>query len=188
VPCFHSQTSLASYHKPSSNPKPCNPYTKMPQTRNLEFYNPLQTCCRPEILNPEPQPQNQTIPPGPRGGRDPHRPCCRETEFCVDILLVRDHFTVAMIRWTGLAPWEFEFPFPGSRTSTFLDHESHGALGVGLEFNTSDVWNSILMICPPSLFNLSPGQSKEVPATVKYSSQFQNNYITEMCSSSEVGS
>ena len=25
-----------------------------------------------------------------------------------------------MIRWTGLAPWEFEFPVPGSLTSTFL--------------------------------------------------------------------
>ena len=25
-----------------------------------------------------------------------------------------------MIRWTGLAPWEFEFPFPGSLTPTFL--------------------------------------------------------------------
>ena len=25
-----------------------------------------------------------------------------------------------MIRWTGLAPWEFEFPFPGSLASTFL--------------------------------------------------------------------
>ena len=25
-----------------------------------------------------------------------------------------------MIRWTGLAPWEFEFLFPGSVTSTFL--------------------------------------------------------------------
>jgi len=25
-----------------------------------------------------------------------------------------------MIRWTGLAPWEVEFPFPGSLTSTFL--------------------------------------------------------------------
>jgi len=27
---------------------------------------------------------------------------------------------IMMIRWTGLAPWEFEFPFPGSLTSTFL--------------------------------------------------------------------
>ena len=26
-----------------------------------------------------------------------------------------------MIWWTGLAPWEFEFPFPGSYTSTFLE-------------------------------------------------------------------
>jgi len=26
-----------------------------------------------------------------------------------------------MIWWTGLAPWEFEFPFPGSLISTFLD-------------------------------------------------------------------
>ena len=25
-----------------------------------------------------------------------------------------------MIWWTGLAPWEFEFPFPGSLISTFL--------------------------------------------------------------------
>ena len=25
-----------------------------------------------------------------------------------------------MIKWTGLAPWEFEFPFPGCLTSTFL--------------------------------------------------------------------
>ena len=25
-----------------------------------------------------------------------------------------------MIWWTGLAPWEFEFPFPGRLTSTFL--------------------------------------------------------------------
>ena len=27
---------------------------------------------------------------------------------------------IVMIRWTGLAPWEFELPFPGSITSTFL--------------------------------------------------------------------
>ena len=25
-----------------------------------------------------------------------------------------------MIRWTGLAPWEFEFLFPGSLISAFL--------------------------------------------------------------------
>ena len=30
-----------------------------------------------------------------------------------------------MSRWTGLAPWDFEFPFPGSLTSTFLAGEGH---------------------------------------------------------------
>ena len=34
--------------------------------------------------------------------------------------MVRIHFMIEMIRWTGLAPWEFEFPFQGSLTSTFV--------------------------------------------------------------------
>ena len=44
----------------------------------------------------------------------------RDREFFVDNLLVQIHSMIEMIRWTGLAPWEFEFPFPGSFTSTFL--------------------------------------------------------------------
>jgi len=42
-------------------------------------------------------------------------PSCQilEREFFIDNLLVRIHFIIVMIRWTGLAPWEFEFPFPG---------------------------------------------------------------------------
>ena len=44
-----------------------------------------------------------------------------EREFFIDNLLVRIHFIIVMIRWIGLAPWEFELPFPGSLTSTFLD-------------------------------------------------------------------
>ena len=43
-----------------------------------------------------------------------------QREIFIDNLLVRIHFIIVMIRWTGLAPWEFEFPFPGSLTSTFL--------------------------------------------------------------------
>ena len=43
-----------------------------------------------------------------------------ERDFFIDNLLVRIHFIIVMIRWTGLAPWELEFPFPGSLTSTFL--------------------------------------------------------------------
>ena len=34
----------------------------------------------------------------------------REREFFIDNLLVRIHFVIVMIRWTSLAPWEFEFP------------------------------------------------------------------------------
>ena len=51
------------------------------------------------------------------GHRDaPHArdPACHR-EFCIDNLLVRIHFIIVMIRWTGLAP----FPFPGSLTSTY---------------------------------------------------------------------
>jgi len=33
----------------------------------------------------------------------------RQREFFSDNLLVRIHFIIVMIRWTGLAPWEFEF-------------------------------------------------------------------------------
>ena len=44
----------------------------------------------------------------------------RQREFCIDNLLVRIHSIIVMIRWTGLAPWEIEFPVPGSLTSTFL--------------------------------------------------------------------
>ena len=36
----------------------------------------------------------------------------QKREFFIDNLLVRIHSTIVMIGWTGLAPWEFEFPFP----------------------------------------------------------------------------
>jgi len=33
-----------------------------------------------------------------------------EREFFIENLLARIHFIIEMIWWTGLAPWEFEFP------------------------------------------------------------------------------
>ena len=45
----------------------------------------------------------------------------REREVFIEKLPVRIHLLIVMIRWTGLAPWEFEFTFPGSLISTFLD-------------------------------------------------------------------
>ena len=35
----------------------------------------------------------------------------RERDFFIDNLLVRIHFIIVMIGWTGLAPWELEFAF-----------------------------------------------------------------------------
>ena len=57
---------------------------------------------------------------GGDGAPAPLRRGLSERQFFIDNLLVRIHFIIVMIRWTGLAPWEFEFPFPGSLTSTFL--------------------------------------------------------------------
>jgi hypothetical protein len=37
-----------------------------------------------------------------------------EKEFFIDNLLVRIHLVIEMIWGTGLAPWEYEIPFPGS--------------------------------------------------------------------------
>ena len=39
----------------------------------------------------------------------------RVSEFFLDNLLVRVHFIIVTIRWTGLAPLEFEFPLDLSR-------------------------------------------------------------------------
>ena len=44
----------------------------------------------------------------------------KEREFFIDNLLVRIDFIIEIIWWTSLAPWEFEFPFPGSLISNFL--------------------------------------------------------------------
>ena len=45
----------------------------------------------------------------------------RERELFIDNLLVRIHLIIVIIRWTGLAPLEFEFTFPGRLISTFLE-------------------------------------------------------------------
>ena len=46
-----------------------------------------------------------------RGHGTPHK---LKRDFFIDNLLDRIHFIIVMIRWTCLARWEFEFPFPGS--------------------------------------------------------------------------
>ena len=62
--------------------------------------------------------------------------CHRKREFFIDNQLVRIHYIIVMIRWTGLAPWEFELPFQGGLTSTFLRvaHISQSRPDSGLDF------------------------------------------------------
>jgi hypothetical protein len=43
-----------------------------------------------------------------------------EKDFFIENLLICIHFTIEMIWWTGLVPWKFEFPLPGSLLSAFL--------------------------------------------------------------------
>ena len=50
----------------------------------------------------------------------------------IDNILVRIHFITEMIWWTGLAPWRFEFPFPGSLVATFLDPPTTYGVAHGL--------------------------------------------------------
>ena len=58
-----------------------------------------------------------------------------QRDLFIENLLVQIHFSIVMIRWTGLAPWEFDFLFPGSVTFTFLEilmnHHLQGDLRVG---------------------------------------------------------
>jgi len=48
-----------------------------------------------------------------------------ERDFLIDNLLVRIRFIIALNRWTGLAPWEFAFTFPGGLASTLLTRDLH---------------------------------------------------------------
>ena len=52
-----------------------------------------------------------------RRSRSAGAPTCppREREFFIDNLLVRIHFIIVMLRWTGLAPWEFDRAAPVCR-------------------------------------------------------------------------
>ena len=53
----------------------------------------------------------ETESSGPRPAPPASPPSSTEREFFIDTLLVWIHVIIAMIWWTGLARWEFEFPF-----------------------------------------------------------------------------
>ena len=49
-------------------------------------------------------------------------------EVFIDNLLFQIRFIIVMIRWTGLAPWEFQFIFTGSLTFSFLSTPAIGGV------------------------------------------------------------
>ena len=53
--------------------------------------------------------------------------------YLVHKKVVRIHSFTVMIGWTGLTPWEFEFLFPGSLTSTFLAELRGQGLGIRVQ-------------------------------------------------------
>jgi len=42
----------------------------------------------------------------------------RAREFFIDNRLIRNHVIIVMVWWTGLAPWNFEFPFEAASSAT----------------------------------------------------------------------
>jgi len=104
-------------------------------------YEPAAHFCEVVVLNsfftlhPEPQTIHAGVAlrgdTGVQGrsqllhGSNP-QPSTPERECFIDKLLVRIHFIIVLIRWTGLAPWVFKFPFSlqvhqaASASNTFL--------------------------------------------------------------------
>jgi len=81
-----------------------------------------------------------------------------------------------MIRSTGLAPWEFEFPFPGSLTSTFLYRgDMRGRIGVrrdhhvrvrGVRDRSLHHVRGALIHVPPYTLNPKPSTLNPKPQTL----------------------
>ena len=82
--------------------------------------------------------------PAPRPTPPPKR------EFFIDNLLVRIHFIIVMIRWTGLAPGSLDSPKPQTPNAEAGERDDGAAPG---SVDVGGVW---------------------------YSSQFKNNHLAEM--------
>ena len=89
-----------------------------------------------------------------RGQARPNRSLRAEREFFTDNLLVRIHLIIEMIWWTGLAPWEFELPVPGSLTSTFKRQPYNCLLRTGGAEGCRGT--SLIRNCPPSETSIRP--------------------------------
>ena len=79
--------------------------------------------------------------PVPKADGPVPAPLVPDGEFFLENLLVRIHFIIQMFWWTGLAPWEFEFPFPASHTSTFQGWYQLNIQKWRLRTSTDNLWH-----------------------------------------------
>ena len=81
----------------------------------------------------------------------------RQREFFLDNLLVRIHLIMEVIRWTGIAPWKFEFYSSGSLASSFLCHSRHLAgLPFALALCTRLGMKTLIFYCQTTSARTSP--------------------------------
>ena len=91
-----------------------------------------------------------------------------ERDLFIDNLLVRIQLIIVMIRWAGLVPWEFEFPFEfvwqeRVRAVKEAKEEAERAAEVALQLNI-ERYNTICS--PPTLLG---SYSKTVPRPIWWS-------------------
>ena len=105
-----------------------------------------------------------------RGGPVPKQSShLRERESFIDNLLVQIRFIIMMIRWTGLAPWEFEFPFPDSLTSSSLADRLCANADHGRENGRKDARDArVAGAAYPTPYTLNPKYPIPITLNPKY--------------------
>ena len=77
-----------------------------------------------------------------RGRRDQERHALgqgtKEKKFFIGSLLVRIHFIIKTIWWTGLTPWKFESPSSGSLLSSFSKYPGRHTLRQSAEHQKAE--------------------------------------------------
>ena len=110
------------------------PYTSLPSSPASITPHPILASPRSTEGSCALFPIASSVPRSPGRFPDPSTSfsnCAGERDFLIDYLLVRINFIIEKIWWTGLAPWEFAFTFPGSLTYVkpfSVDCWSHMAL------------------------------------------------------------
>jgi len=147
---YASDTAAAGVHTYATFWTPCRPLSTIACSHQpLKHCFGVQAWClmwhahgpfasREGVARPEALRLRQMVNSAECPSHAPTNHSHQKREISIDNLLVRIHFIIEMIWWTGLAPWEFEFPFPGSHTSTF--QHSHQYLTIRARSTRACTW------------------------------------------------